>query len=222
VLQDDGWQPDVDAIDPGGFEKQWALEALRQAMRRDTKGVKTMLKRFMDGMLVGGLKADSWFREGLMYELLKVKPPPESRFYDAAASPATPAPSSSGADEGEEGTPPAVRWKGLPLEEANVVVRKWLEANAQDNPAGVTRDRVSAETGISAGQVSNSPAFVAFQDRRKAEAKPSPREIPLTDAIQAAVPSDVETPDELAQLIEEQKAERAREERGHKRRHEPS
>jgi hypothetical protein len=87
-------------------------------------------------------------------------------------------------DQGEGGTPPAKRLKGIPLDEANVRVRDWLAANAKDDPAGITRDGIADGTGVSKGQVSNTPAWIAFRDRRKAGAKPAAREIPLTTSNQ--------------------------------------
>jgi hypothetical protein len=114
------------------------------------------------------------------------------------------------------------RSKGIPLAEAEILVRDWLSANAKGNPAAITRDAVVAGTGVSGGQVSNTAAWKAFQERRHAERKPSAREVPLTDAMKTVIPSDCERPDELAALIEEQEQEKAEQERRHKRRHEPS
>jgi hypothetical protein len=45
------------------------------------------------------------------------------------------------------------------------------------------------------------------------------REIPLTEAMQAAIPADCEDPGELAALIEEQQRELAEESRRQRRRH---
>lgn len=112
--------------------------------------------------------------------------------------------------------------EGVPKLEAETRVSDWLLKNAKDDPASVTRDAVAAGTGVSAGGVSNTSAWQAFRDRRDAEAKPGERNVPLSDRMQAAIPADCATPDELAELIEEQEAERAKEERRHKRRHKPS
>lgn len=124
--------------------------------------------------------------------------------------------------QGEGGTPGNNRAKGIPLAEAEILVRDWLLKHAKDNPTGITRDAVAAGTDVSAGQVSKTAAWKAFRERRDAEAKPGAREVPLTDAMQAVVPGDCETPDELAALIEEQRADEAEENRRHKRRHKPS
>jgi hypothetical protein len=115
-----------------------------------------------------------------------------------------------------------VKSKGVSRDEAEMRVRDWLLKHAKDNPATVTRDAVAAGTGVSTGQVSNTATWKAFRERRDAEAKPGERTIPLTDEMQAAIPADCATPAELAELVEEQEAERAEEERRHKRRHDPS
>src|SRR5262249_2907179 len=119
----------------------------------------------------------------------------------------------------EGGTPGKSRSKCIPRDEAAILVRDWLEKNAKDDPASITRDAVADGTGVSAGQVSNTPAWKVFRDRRDAERKPPVREVPLSDTMQAVVAADCETPDELAELIEEQKADKAEQERRHKRRH---
>jgi hypothetical protein len=116
-------------------------------------------------------------------------------------------------------TPGKPRSKGVPLEEAEILVRDWLAKHAKENPAAVTRDAVATGTGVSAGQVSKTAAWQAFRDRRDAEAKPEARDVPLTDTMKAIIPADCDTPAELAALIEEQKAEEAEQERRHKRRH---
>jgi hypothetical protein len=119
-------------------------------------------------------------------------------------------------------TAPAGRLKGIPFTEAEVRVREWLAANAKADPANITRDAVAVGAGVSSGQVSKTAAWKAFRERRDSEAKPGAREVPLTDPMQAAMPSDCERPDEIAALIEEQKKEEAEQERRHKRRHRPS
>lgn len=106
--------------------------------------------------------------------------------------------------------------------EAEQRVRAWLLEHAKDDPFGVTRDAVAKETGVSAGMVSNTNAWKAFQQQRKARTKPGERAIPLSDQMKARIPADCATPDELAELIEEQEREQAEEERRHKRRHKPS
>lgn len=116
--------------------------------------------------------------------------------------------------------PPAARRRGIPLDEASMLVRQWLAAKAKDNPATITRDAVAAGTGVSAGQVSNTPAWKAFRERRDSEKKQSAREVSLTDKMQAVIPVDGERPDELAALIEEQGKDEAEQERMH--RHGPS
>lgn len=99
--------------------------------------------------------------------------------------------------------------KRIPRAEAEIRVRDWLMQHAKANPARITRDRVAAGTGVSAGAVSKTAAWKAFRDRRDAEAKRTAREVPLTDAMRAVIPADCETPAELAALIEEQQADDA-------------
>jgi hypothetical protein len=117
--------------------------------------------------------------------------------------------------EGEK-PKPADRRKGIPREEAEILVREWLMKNAKHDPASITRDAVHAGTGVSTGQISQTAAWKAFIERRNAEAKPRAREIPLTDTMQAVVPDDCAMPDELAALIEEQRLDEAEETRRHK------
>jgi hypothetical protein len=138
----------------------------------------------------------------------------------AGPPPAVPAPSPNGTQQGEG--EPNNRAKGIPLAEAEILVAEWLLKHAKDDPLSIKRDAVSAGTGVSTGQVSNTRAWKAFDARRKADAKPRAREVSLTDDMLAVVPSDCETPDELAALIEEQRADEAEENRRHKRRHNPS
>jgi hypothetical protein len=123
---------------------------------------------------------------------------------------------------GEGGTPPARRSKGIPLVEAEILVREWLAANAKDDPVSITRDGVAAGTGVSGGQVSKTAAWNAFRERRDAEMKPGAREVPLSYRMQAAISSECERPDELAALIEEQKKDESEHEHRHRRRHGPS
>ena len=124
--------------------------------------------------------------------------------------------------EREGGTQQKNKGKGIPFEEAMIIVREWLEKNAKANPDDVTRDAIAAATGVSAGNVSKTPAWKAFDEHRKAEAKLRVREVPLTDAMQAIIPDDLETPAELAELIEEQQAEEAEQSRRQQRRHKRS
>ncbi|MBM3978696.1 MAG: hypothetical protein FJ304_00135 [Planctomycetes bacterium] len=128
---------------------------------------------------------------------------------------ATPGARQSGEGESSENS----KAKGVPRDEAEVRVREWLEKHAADDPDAVTRDTVSAETGVSAGGVSNTSAWKAFCARRTANKKPVARDVPLTETMKAIIPADCETPDELAALIEEQKADEAEQERRYKRRH---
>jgi hypothetical protein len=82
VLRNDGWQADVEAIAPGPRSKQCAVEVLRQAMNGDADHVATLVEAFVDTLFSLGLRADSWLREGLMYEVLGISPSPVSLFFD--------------------------------------------------------------------------------------------------------------------------------------------
>jgi hypothetical protein len=113
------------------------------------------------------------------------------------------------------GKPPAGRSKRIPRAEAEIRVREWLFVHAKDNPLGIRRDALAKDTGVSTGQVSNTAAWKSFRERRDAETKPGVREVPLTAAMQAVMPSDSEKPDELAALIEEQRKDKAEQERRH-------
>ena len=116
--------------------------------------------------------------------------------------------------EGEK--PGAGRSKGIPLAEAEVRVREWLLKNAKDNPAAITRDAVAAGTDVSTASVSRTAAWQAFRKKRDAEAKPRVREVPLTRGMLSLMKGDDgrdAEPDELASLIEEQRADMAEETR---------
>jgi hypothetical protein len=106
--------------------------------------------------------------------------------------------------------------------EAEVLVRDWLEENAKEKPASITRDAVSAGTGVSTGMVSRTAAWKAFRDRRDAGKKPASRDVSLSGAMLTTIPADCARPDQVAELVEEQNRERAEEERRHRRRHTPS
>jgi hypothetical protein len=153
-----------------------------------------------------------------LLDTTETPPVAERARLNAAPSSTSAPPNGTQQGEGEANN----RAKGIPLAEAEILVRDWLLKYAKDNPAGITRDAVAAGIDVSAGQVSKTAAWKAFRERRDAEAKPGAREVPLTDAMQAVVPGDCETPDELAALIEEQRADEAEENRRHNRRHKPS
>jgi hypothetical protein len=110
----------------------------------------------------------------------------------------------------------AGRSKRISLAEAEVRVRDWLLKHAKDNPATITRDAVADGTGVSGATVSRTSAWKAFRERRDANAQPKPREVSLTRAIQSVVPGVGEMPDELAALVEEQKADEDEQERRYK------
>lgn len=80
VLRADGWQDRVDAVQADTDAKVYALTVLRKAMEGDTALVTKLLQ---EGVFRGGtpmkfgLEADGWLREGLMYEVLGIRPAPE-------------------------------------------------------------------------------------------------------------------------------------------------
>lgn len=101
----------------------------------------------------------------------------------------------------------------IPKKEREIRVRSWLDANAKGDPNAVSRDRIAAETGVSTGGVSDTDAWIAFKEERDKRRKPVAREIPLSERMQAAIPADCPDPAELAELIEAQRADRAKDER---------
>lgn len=121
-----------------------------------------------------------------------------------------------------EGTPTKRRRKRVTKDEAEILVCGWLEENAtKENFASITREAVHNGTCVSTGQISNTAAWKAFCKRRDEEAKPGPREVPLSDKLQATLPADCPDPAALADLMDEQEKERKEDEkpRRHKRRH---
>ena len=120
------------------------------------------------------------------------------------------------------------RAKGIPADEAEILVREWLTANAKADPAGVTRDAIASGTGVSAVAVSNTASWKAFRRRRNADSATAAREVPLTDAMLVNIPAEKDT-DELNALIEQQAEDDASDGRRtikgggrHERRHGPS
>ena len=70
-----------------------------------------------------------------------------------------------------------------------MLVREYLKEHAPKNPTGIRRDEIAKAIGASAGAVSESPAWKAYSLRRDADARAAVREIPLTGAMLAVVPS---------------------------------
>ena len=132
---------------------------------------------------------------------------------DNAESPTTPQPT-------EAKPTVATGRRGVPLAEANILVRDWLMQHAKDDPASITRDAVAKGAGVSPASVSRTAAWKAFRERRDAEKKPRRRERSLTDGMLSTIPSKVKRPEELIHLIEEQRREMLEEERRYKRRSE--
>lgn len=111
----------------------------------------------------------------------------------AAPAPAAPVPVPTPA-------PPApARRPQVPLEEAQVRVADWFAAHRANRRGRITRDRIAAETGVSAGGVNNTGAWQEYAARREQETPAAPRTVPLSDEMLAAVP-DERSVDAFAEL----------------------
>jgi nucleoside phosphorylase len=80
VLKADGWQDRVDAVQADTDPKAYALAILRKAMEDDTAAVTGLLREGVFGggtSIHFGLEANGWLCEGLMYEVLNIRPAPE-------------------------------------------------------------------------------------------------------------------------------------------------
>jgi hypothetical protein len=117
---------------------------------------------------------------------------------------------------------PRARMPGTPLAEAEIRVREWLMKHAKNDPDSITRDAIAEGVGISSGLVSKTSAWKAFRDERDGRKKPMPREISLSNTMEAVIPADCARQDEIDEIIEEGKKEEAEQTRRHKRRHGPS
>jgi hypothetical protein len=76
VLNEEGWQEQLDAVQPGSQPKTYALAILRRAMVGDLEGVLSMLTSAGDVLFEIGLAADHWLRDGLRNEVLGIEPAP--------------------------------------------------------------------------------------------------------------------------------------------------
>jgi hypothetical protein len=77
VLKADGWGNRLDAITPDTDAKVYAVAILRRAMENDIATVTTMVREGIYTVLHLGLEVDSWLRDGLMYEVLNIRPAPQ-------------------------------------------------------------------------------------------------------------------------------------------------
>jgi hypothetical protein len=101
--------------------------------------------------------------------------------------------------------PPAVprRKQRVPAKEANIRVRDWLAKHGTEDPSAVKVAHVAEATGVSTGGVANTPAWNAFEERRKARSC-APRTIPLSNEILYARPDEAQIePSALAEQEEE-------------------
>jgi hypothetical protein len=105
VLKADGWQDCVEAVRADTEPKVYALTMLRKAMEEDTATVTVMVREGISTLFHLGFKADSWLREGLMYEVLNIEP-----------------------DSGDDPEPP-LGWEGPYLEAVETVddFVKWID-----------------------------------------------------------------------------------------------
>jgi hypothetical protein len=77
VLKADGWQGRIDAVQADTDAKVYALSTLRKAMEGDTATVTVMVREAFNTLSRLGLQADGWLRQGLMDEVLDIRPGPE-------------------------------------------------------------------------------------------------------------------------------------------------
>jgi hypothetical protein len=125
----------------------------------------------------------------------------------ADPGPAPPTPSTSPTSK----PPTRKRRSSLNSAAINLVVADWLRQHATD-PFAVRIREVARAVGVSLGAVASSPAWRAFESRRRELRPKAKREVPLVDELLAVLPARDRT-DELEQLIREQEADRRRDER---------
>ncbi|MGL4420552.1 MAG: hypothetical protein ACRCZF_07800, partial [Gemmataceae bacterium] len=101
------------------------------------------------------------------------------------------------------------RKQHMPQGEVDIKVREYLGRILPTEVMTITRDAIVKATGASAGSVSKSPAWKAFQEKRK-ELKPSaPRIIPQSIDVAAVIPRGEGDSHTLARLLQEQQADDA-------------
>ncbi|MBI3467950.1 MAG: hypothetical protein HY000_33505 [Planctomycetes bacterium] len=76
VLKKDGWASRIESVATGSDAKTYAVTILRRAMEGDIDTVTAMLREAVATLFHLGLEADQWLREGLMYEVLGIRPAP--------------------------------------------------------------------------------------------------------------------------------------------------
>src|SRR5262249_7414074 len=92
----------------------------------------------------------------------------------------------------------------VPAAEAEIRVHNWLIKNAK-NPADVTIRKVVQETGVSQGGVQQTPAWQAFQAKRKEQGSTSPRTVPWSVVILPSAQDDTEDdPSAIAEQSEDE------------------
>ena len=91
--------------------------------------------------------------------------------------------------------------RGVPKNEADIRVRKWLLANSKADPDAVTVSKIAAATGVSRGAVSNNSMWQAFHGERKRRRTGKVRTVPLTGGMLVVMPA--ETADDPADIAAE-------------------
>jgi hypothetical protein len=184
VLMGDGWQSRVDAVPAGNDAKTFALTILRRAMDGDVDGVAGLLGEAVSTMVSLGLEADRWLREGLMYEVLDIRPAPEPPAHWEGVYLESPAPAA------EKAPPPSDL-------EANFLIRRYLK----EHPTDYSIRKASKATGISTGRISGLSAWIARPPRTATEAtntRSNRRERQLTEAILVNVGVEADPSDQAS------------------------
>jgi hypothetical protein len=174
VLRTDDWQANVEAIAPGPSAKQCAVEVLRQAMNGDVDNVVTLVNEFVKTLFTLGLEANSWLREGLMYEVLRLSPPPASPFFDQEQ--AEKAEEAGAADDqlsGSGGT--SDREKDELVEREREILQALLILKATGKRRSVPRRKAAKQVDPAAKSASYNKAVASLVEKKLVESKAGPR-----------------------------------------------
>ncbi len=136
-------------------------------------------------LLLGGLLDGDVFGVGWLDEPIEFCLADDEREGDEEV--AAPAPSAAlvTAPAGAAPTPMKAARKrgGVPRGEANVLVREYLREHAGVNPGAMTVRAVAAAVGVSAGSVSQSASWQAFEQERGKRRPSGPRTVPNGEEI---------------------------------------
>jgi hypothetical protein len=123
------------------------------------------------------------------------------------------------AEQAKQAPAKAKRHRGRPIAEVNEAVADYLLQNKHRRQA-ITAREIARHITASPATVSRTPAWKAFEKRRKQEGSAKPRTVPLSDAMLKAIPDGKSrSPDEeaeLQRLIAEQEADLEADERPRK------